>query len=78
MTLAPTAGNETFDVPVNADDDELGLSVYERDALSDDLIGRAAVPVDSLIEQGDSESWYTVGKGSKASGEVLLRAQHLN
>ncbi|KAI9292574.1 hypothetical protein K502DRAFT_367471 [Neoconidiobolus thromboides FSU 785] len=67
--------NETFEFPIK-DDSEVEVSIYDKDTLIDDKIGEATIPIQGLVQNGFTESWYGVGKGSKNRGEVLLRIQY--
>jgi Ca2+-dependent lipid-binding protein len=64
--------NETFDLELK-DSKDIEIEVYDKDHLRDDLIGKAKVPIGSVLQQGSVESWYAIGEGAKNSGEVLLK-----
>lgn len=36
-------------------------------------LGKTTIPLEGLLEQGVTDSWFTVGKGSNATGEVHAR-----
>ena len=40
--------NETFEIPIESLQDELKISCYDSDSLSNDLIGELAVPIYNL------------------------------
>ncbi|KAJ9082163.1 hypothetical protein DSO57_1006901 [Entomophthora muscae] len=52
---------------------ELTLEVYDQDRMIDDTIGKTTIPLEGLLDQGVTDSWFTVGKGSNATGEVHAR-----
>ncbi|KAJ9048509.1 hypothetical protein DSO57_1034474 [Entomophthora muscae] len=49
------------------------LRFYDQDRMIDDTIGKTTIPLEGLLDQGETDSWFTVGKGSNATGEVHAR-----
>ncbi|MFD4866230.1 C2 domain-containing protein [Streptomyces sp. NPDC058412] len=64
--------NETFDFELQESDRSMTLVVYEKDLLKDDLIGRAIISLEAVRREGTTSSWYPIGEGAKARGEVLV------
>ncbi|MFE2554339.1 C2 domain-containing protein [Streptomyces sp. NPDC059355] len=65
--------NETFTFTAQSTESDLDLQLMDDDLLKDDRIGRARIPVRDILIGETRESWYQVGEGSKARGEVLLK-----
>jgi hypothetical protein len=62
---------ESFEFDVHEDDD-LRVRLYDDDFIKDDKIGEAKIPLRGVFEQGQLQSWFPLGEGSKCNGEVLL------
>ncbi|MFD6187488.1 C2 domain-containing protein [Streptomyces goshikiensis] len=65
--------NETFTFTAQSAENDLRLQVLDEDLLKNDLIGQARIPVQDILIGETRESWYSVGEGPKARGEVLLK-----
>ncbi|KAJ9072038.1 hypothetical protein DSO57_1031385 [Entomophthora muscae] len=65
--------NQTFYLGLIEKFTELTLEVYDQDRMIDDTIGKTTIPLEGLLDQGETDSWFTVGKGSNATGEVHAR-----
>ncbi|KAI0241357.1 hypothetical protein L0F63_006039, partial [Massospora cicadina] len=54
---------------------ELIIEVYDEDRMMDDTIGKTTIPLQNLLEQKVTDSWFTVGKGSSETGEIHARIE---
>ncbi|KAJ9083417.1 hypothetical protein DSO57_1034865 [Entomophthora muscae] len=59
-----------FDSGVTEKMTELRLEVYDEDTVADDTIGKTTIPLGGILSTGYVDAWYSIGKGSKSTGEV--------
>jgi Ca2+-dependent lipid-binding protein len=64
--------NKVFFIPVSSMGDELTLTCYDEDKLSNDVVGEVQIPMYSLCRNGGVRDWFDIIYKKKTSGKILI------
>lgn len=53
----------------------MNVEIWDKDTLSNDLVGECTIPLNAIIEKKKSSEWYTLSYKGKNAGEVLIEAE---
>ena len=66
--------NETFEIAIESLQDELKISCYDQDSLSNDLIGELSVPLSKLCSV--NEQWLNLDYKGKKAAEIMISSNY--
>ena len=66
--------NETFEIPIESLQDQLTISCYDQDSLSNDLIGELILPISQLCSV--HEQWVDLQYKGKKAAEILISSNY--
>jgi Ca2+-dependent lipid-binding protein len=68
--------NKVFFIPVSSMGDELTLTCYDEDKLSNDVVGEVQIPMYSLCRNGGVRDWFDIIYKKKTSGKILIESNY--
>lgn len=66
--------DKVFFIPVDSMGDEILVSCYDEDRLTNDLVGSVSIPMYSLCRAGGIRDWFDILYKKRVSGKVFLES----
>ncbi len=68
--------DKVFFIPVDSMGDDILVSCFDEDRLTNDLVGSVTIPMYSLCRAGGIREWFDIFYKKKVSGKVYLETNY--